>query len=411
MDIKEKLRQIESLNRKQEVSPATEPVSGPREKIEHVLDGVVKESPAGAFFYYEKDFPLSFKQGCVELGALLTTPSAVLPLVGKNPDLASVDLQKSLFIDTETSGLSGGAGTFAFLVGIGYFKNEFFRIVQFFMNDFTEEHPLLHELNSVVDNHEFVVSYNGKCFDVPLLESRHVYHRINSPLTRLAHLDLLHAVRRLWKHELPDCSLGTAEEAVLAVRRQGDIPGYLIPHIYFEYMRTGNPNPLKPIFYHNQQDILSMVGLLVRMLRIFENPLQECVKSGQVLAIAKVYEALKRFKDANDLYEGYLTKNSSDRKKEILFRIALNYKKLADWSKAAQVWRECLASHPYHPLPYIELAKYLEHRKNEPDRAIKLVEEALKQLGVLEELHRLGEWRHYKEDLEYRKDRLKKKAV
>jgi tetratricopeptide (TPR) repeat protein len=242
------------------------------------------------------------------------------------------------------------------------------------------------------------------------LDSRNIYNRIDSPLTKLPHLDLLHAVRRLWKNQLPDCALGSAEEEILKVQRSGDIPGYLIPHIYFEYLQTGNPNPLKPIFYHNQQDILSMIGLLARMIQIFENPLKQCMNLYEVLAVAKVYESSRQHEDAIALCENYLKRNGINRRREVLFRIGFNYKKIADWSNAARIWHECLTTESYHPLPYIELAKHYEHKENNCFQARRLVEKALNEMSILEEMHRWDEWQNYKDDLEYRYARLKKKT-
>lgn len=312
-------------------------------------------------------------------------------------------------MDTETSGLSGGAGTFAFLVGIGYFTEHSFRVVQFFMNDFTEEHPLLHELNQLVDKQQMVVSYNGKCFDVPVLDSRNVYHRFQSPFTQLLHLDLLHSVRRLWKKHLPDCSLGTAEKEILKVVRRGDVPGYLIPQIYFNYLQTKNPYPLKPIFYHNEQDVLSMVALLARMLQLLENPLVESGNVAELLAIGRIYEGMNQLEKAIELYEKSLDDSICDNRRPVLFRLAFNHKKLHNWTQAAEVWHTCLATEPYHPIPYIELAKFYEHRENDYVRAKRLVDKALSEINVLQGLNRRPEWQHYKNDLDYRDRRLRKK--
>ncbi len=331
--------------------------------------------------------------------------------MAKNAQIGEIDLKRILFVDTETSGISGGTGTFAFLIGIGYFDNACFRVAQYFMNDLNEEHPLLFELNQFMNEFRLVVSYNGKSFDVPVLASRNIYHRIESPLTQLHHLDLLHAVRRHWKNRLPDCSLNTAEQYLLQVVRTGDVPGYLIPHLYFSFLQYRNVEALKPVFYHNQQDVLSMAGLLTKVMQVFEDPLSECRAVHDVLAVGKVYESLNQYENALSIYEDFLENSpfpASD-KRELLFQMGFNHKKLENWRHAAEVWHDCMTSEAFHPVPYIELAKHYEHRKNDFVAAKKLVEKGLKEIEVLEALESNDKWSQYKDDLEYRKQRLTSK--
>jgi uncharacterized protein YprB with RNaseH-like and TPR domain len=346
-------------------------------------------------------------QGNVEVAQFLQQSASFLPYVGLNAALEKISLNKILFIDTETTGLSGGAGTYVFLVGFGYFVNDHFRVGQLFMNDYDEEGALLTELNEVVADHELIVSYNGKSFDAPLLLSRNIVQGFKSPLSTILHFDLLHAVRRLWKHRLAECTLGTVENEMIGSFRHGDVPGYLIPHIYFNYLRSKDAAPLKPVLYHNRQDILSMVALLTKALSLIEKPLERCQTVKDVLAIANIYEKWQQHDKSISLYTDVLRQSDTTTEhNEVRLRLARAYKKLCRWQQAADVWRQCLTTGPYHPLPYIELAKHCEHREKDYHSAKGLVVKALQEMRILQTLGRDTAWQIYREDLERRLVRL-----
>jgi len=172
-----------------------------------------------------------------------------------------------VFLDTETTGLAGGTGTCAFLIGIGAVEGVQFVVRQFFLRDYPEEKALLHALAEALEQYEGLVTFNGKTFDVPLLETRYALARMKSPFERLRHLDALHPARRLWKLRLERCKLTDLESAVLGIRREGDVPGSEIPGIYFDYLRTGDARGLQPVFYHNALDILTLAALTVQLAR------------------------------------------------------------------------------------------------------------------------------------------------
>lgn len=411
MDIREKLRQIESLQLKPERTPTFRSSSPVAEfEIGRVIDGFMKPTPHGAFFCHQKDFPPDHQHGEIAIASLLSKPSTLLSIVGQNQIFENIGLSKILFLDTETTGISGGTGMYAFLVGLGYFTETGFRVEQFFLDDIKDELPLLHEINQLLERHELLVTYNGKSFDAPLLETRNIYHRLSTLLNSRPHLDLLHSARRLWKSILPDCALTTVEASVLKHQRVGDIPSYLIPHIYFDYVHDRDARPLRPVFYHNQQDILAMAAIMVKFLAILECPLHETVSAPEILALARIYENMAQLERASELY-AHLLEHHFEKKyrRQSLFRAALIYKRLEKWAEAAEAWEAYLNSEPYHPLPYVELAKYYEHRMGEFVKAKSLVEKALSELNVMEGIGRRTEWLVYKNDLEYRRNRLIRK--
>ncbi|HEX9652856.1 MAG TPA: ribonuclease H-like domain-containing protein [bacterium] len=410
MDIRDKLRQIESLQKRPESTPVFRSSSPVADfEIGCVIDGFTKPTAHGHFFCHQRDYPLEHRHGEIEITALLLKPASLLATVSQDRTFENIDLKKILFLDTETTGISGGTGMFAFLVGLGWFTENGFRVQQLFLDDIKNEQALLHELNRVFEQHEIIVSYNGKSFDAPLLESRYVSHRLTTPLTSRPHLDLLHCVRRFWKQCLPDCALTTIESQILKHWRTGDIPSYLIPHIYFDYLHDRDARPLKPVFYHNREDLLAMAAILIRLLQLVEDPWQS-ENVFEVLSLGKIYENMLQYERAIELYTKLLQNSlAGSLRREALVRTAFDYKRLGKWSQAAETWETYLGTESFHPLPYIELAKHHEHRDRELAKAKKMVEKALAELNIVEGLGRRTDWIVYREDLEYRWKRLTRK--
>ncbi len=168
--------------------------------------------------------------------------------------------EAQVYIDTETTGLSGGTGTYAFLVGLGWFEASGFRVRQYFMRHPGEEPALLSRVSHHIDQFDGIVTFNGRAFDLPLIETRFRMHRRDFVAPQ-DHLDLLHPARSVWKHRLASCSLGSLERAILGVVRENDAPGWLIPSIYFAYLRDRDTRDLIPVIEHNRFDIVSLARL------------------------------------------------------------------------------------------------------------------------------------------------------
>ena len=242
--------------------------------IEALLPGEVQHTEHGPFFLYRESHPLDFQHGAHRLGDLLRHSPESAARLARDERLSGVEFERLAFIDTETTGLAGGTGTYAFLVGVGVLGPQGFTIHQFFMRDFDEEPAQLEALGRLLDGLEAVVSFNGKSFDLPLLETRFVMARQPPRLMGAPHLDLLPVARRFWKYRLPSCALSSLEAEVLGVQRtQADVPGWLIPSLYVDYARSGNAGEMPRIFYHNAQDILSLVTLMARTCTLLEAPL------------------------------------------------------------------------------------------------------------------------------------------
>jgi uncharacterized protein len=242
--------------------------------IEELLSGEVTATDHGSFFLYRESYGSDHRHGHHSLADLLAHPAHVTARLAHDDRLAGVDLRHIAFVDTETTGLAGGTGTYAFLVGVGVFEDQRFTVHQFFMRDYHEEPAQLQALGELLDGLEAIVSFNGKSFDMPLLETRFIMNRQPPRLSDAPHLDLLPVARRFWKYRLESCALSSLEAEVLGVgRTQADVPGWLIPSLYADYARSGDAREMPRIFYHNAQDILSLVTLTARMCDLLVMPL------------------------------------------------------------------------------------------------------------------------------------------
>ena len=213
--------------------------------------------------------PLDAVPGAWEL------PMEIVRLMEPGTLPAQLAPEKILYLDTETTGLSGGAGTVAFLVGIGYLTPEGFLVHQYLMRDYPEERYLLENLRGLLTQFDVLCTFNGKSFDLPLLQSRLRMNRMDAACLDKPHIDLLHLARRIWKMRLGRCNLGHLEEIIFGEAREDDIPGSQVPERYFAYLKTGDFSQLTPVLDHNRQDIFSLCRLLTHMATMYAAPEQQ----------------------------------------------------------------------------------------------------------------------------------------
>ena len=200
-----------------------------------------------------------------------------------------VEPEDILFLDTETTGLSGGVGTVAFEIGVGYFTHSGFAVEQFLMHDYPEEPDMLNALNALMKRFPIICTFNGRTFDIPLLRSRFLMNRVPHPNIPEVHADVLHPARRLWKLRLKRCNLGHLEEELLHVVREDDLPGALVPQTYFQYLKDGDFAPIERILEHNKQDIVSLAQLFYFMCQQASAP--EQIEHGEDLfSLARAME-------------------------------------------------------------------------------------------------------------------------
>jgi uncharacterized protein YprB with RNaseH-like and TPR domain len=375
--------------------------------IQSVMDGRFVSTRQGETFVTEQTFPSTYCHGHTPLR--VTVPLHTIGQWAHDERLADLPLGSFAFLDTETSGLAGGTGTYAFLVGVGRFEGDTFRLAQFFMRDPAEEAALLEGLLDFLSPCRALVTFNGKAFDAPLLVTRYSLHAIPLPFTEFSHLDLLPLARRLWRDRLPSRALKYLEEIVLGAPRTSDeVPGYEIPYIYFDYLRTGDASPLKGVFYHNAMDIVALAALMNHMASILHAPFNGQVQHGlDFIALAKLFEDLDRQEEAANLYEhGLKTGLSEEDFGAAVQRLSNLQRRRGDLESAFALWQK--AAVEGHMYAHIELAKYYEHHQRNHAEALKWTEKA-EELVSSQDIPRY-EFRHWMEELEHRKARLLEKT-
>jgi uncharacterized protein YprB with RNaseH-like and TPR domain len=371
---------------KQPLTPSPVGIHGSSARwfIEEWSEGQVVENEFGQHFQTERVFASHKNHGSANVGALADLPDDFLDVLG-NGEIRTAAPHRWAFLDTETTGLAGGSGTYAFLIGVGRITREGFKVRQFFMREYAEERSILSALEAHLNDFDVLITYNGKSYDQPLLETRYLMTRHKAPFARLGHLDLLHGARRLWKLRLASCRLMQLEEQILGVYRDGDLAGELIPYVYFEYLRSREAQRLVPIFHHNAIDILTLACLTAIVPAAFRTTDSEAlarvgVRRGEDLAgIARWLLAAEEHHQALELLKRAIEAGLPD---PLLFRtlwdIALLEKKLGHPAAALHVLNE-LAScrNEYRVRALEELAKHHEHEEANYVLALEFTNQAL----------------------------------
>ena len=334
---------------------------------------------SGAHFETERLWERARRHGSVYISDLGELPADLLDSLSGG-EICGCPPGRWAFLDTETTGLSGGAGTYAFLIGVGYIAPEGFRLKQFFMRDFGDEASVLHALSDYLAPFDVLVTYNGKSFDQPLLETRFCMTRRRHPFDRMRHLDLLHGARRLWKLRLESCRLVELENQILGVEREGDLPGELIPYYYFDYLRSRQAMKLVPIFHHNAIDILSLACLTAIVPQAFRAPEEMVFRHGtDLIGLARWLLREQRQDEALRLFRKAVDLGLPD---ELLFRTlwdtAVMEKRLGRMPAAVAAFTDLAASrNPYRVRALEEVAKFYEHHERNYTMALEVTRGAL----------------------------------
>lgn len=294
--------------------------------------------------------------------------------------------ERTLFLDTETTGLSGGAGTVAFLVGVGYVQNDAFVVEQYLMRDYSAEPEMLARLSDRMSQFDACVTFNGKSFDIPLLKARYTMCRMLEQYREMEQLDLLHAARRVWKLRLGRCRLSDLEERILGRARCGDLPGSEVPQRYFEYLRTGNETLLEDVILHNRLDVVSMLSILVKLADVYAQPEQQTHQQ-DLFSLGKALERQGELQHARELYRLSAIPASagtisalSERSLagQANWRQYLLLRRCRDWEAARNVLLQMIKRRQLNEVPYVELAKIAEHHARDIPSALDYVEKALR---------------------------------
>ena len=327
-----------------------EPTSGSPTAIEAVVEGELVENQSGAFYRATERHAVGIAQtpGWPDAAA-----RRALTVACHDLGVEDFELGRAIFIDTETTGLAGGTGTYAFLVGCGWVEDGALRVDQFFMRDQADEPAMMAHLAGLLRRFDWTVSFNGMAFDLPLLQTRFIMNRMRFSVEALG--------------PLGDRSLDSLERHVLGVRRRSDVPSHLIPEIYFRYLRSGDARMLRPVFDHNRQDIVSLALLLERACETCTGWRGGEPAAADVLGVARAHALAGDLETAAEAYARAL-ELGLEAEAEVIAQthLSLQRKRWGVWSQAAGVWAAMAAREDRAAIwALVELAKYREHRQRD----------------------------------------------
>jgi uncharacterized protein YprB with RNaseH-like and TPR domain len=351
MDLRSKLRAIVRPENAPRRELTYEPDHGGYEaaieprRVGEILGGQPVETRFGTCLAIDRRYEATRRHGDVSIEECQLPGTHSLRVLDPTL-LVDAGLGRAVFIDLETTGLSGGAGTVAFLVGCGYFDLGAFQVRQFLLTSYSGERALLEAVSQFFDDADLIVTYNGKTFDVPVMETRWSFHRMEGPLQGVPHFDTLHAARRLWRARAEEdeasdggCRLSTLERALFDVRRIGDVPGVEIPSRFFRFLRSGDPRPLEPVLEHNRLDLVSLAAVTARAARIVDDGADGCPDSAQALALGRVFERAGALERAEACYRRAAASDAAPVRGEGLYRLGLRCRRERRFDAAADAWR------------------------------------------------------------------------
>jgi hypothetical protein len=365
-------RRLQRLGRRR---PASGVIDRPRRAESFSGDEIT--TARGIAFRKQSVYPIHHTHGRGPLASLLGFDPRLAAEVARQPGLAGTPLEHLVFLDTETTGLAGGAGTLVFLVGIGRFTQDGFRLRQYFLRDPAEEPSMLLAMQEDLEAASGFVTFNGRVFDLPLLEMRYgIGLRRRWSLSSLPHLDLLFPSRRLWRRSLPDCSLSTLEAQLLGVRRtEADVPGALIPGMYLDYLRSGDLTSMARVVYHNAVDVLTLVGLASTVLDRFQGA-GDSLTGMETLAVARWHTALGRLDQAEALLRRAIENGDEGVRAEALRAFTGLLRSQRRRGQALEALTSLSQLAPWDPQPSLEVAKYYEWEARDSGEALRWADRA-----------------------------------
>jgi len=377
---------IERIMARRPQQRTTLPVMPPQREthaLNDVIPGREAATPHGSCFVTEGLADHSFRHGDRPIEALSGLSMDAASILANDRSLRNHPLTDGLFLDTETTGLAGGSGTVTFLIGLGWFEKGGFATRQIFVRDFTEERAALSILGELVEKKKFLITFNGKSFDVGLLTTRFIMNRLQNPLTGMPHLDLLFPARRLLGHRLENCRLVTLEERLLGFFRQGDVPGSEIPQRYFDWLRRRDAHLVADVFEHNRLDVISLAGVMACLTELIDDSGGRHVDHHDALAAARLLLERKDIPKARRLLEGVAGSGPEPAAREARRVLSLIHKRAGRWEDAVFLWKEMLRADDGDMFALIELAKWHEHRLCDFECALDLVRHALNRTPVM----------------------------
>ncbi len=364
LSTKEKLDKLIELNLKQSKSPKK---NNKNSKIE-------TDKP---FIIIESIFSLDDIYGGIKLSEWDDITQNSIPTLFSDETLLKLNKKKFLYFDTETTGLSGGTGTIPFMLGFGYFEDNVFKTKVFILNDISKEDEMLDVVDDFIEEGGFsaTITYNGKTYDFPLMETRYILNRKRFPLLKLPHLDFLYPARTIWKNTYQSRRLGYLGDILLGISRDDDIDGSQIPSLYFSYLRTGNFSLIDKVISHNELDLVGLSALVLKSLKYIEN-IDNTEDEGEILGLGGLCEKSLDLIGAEQKYL-YLIENCEriEIKEKAIKRLSIIKKKAKLYKEAVILWE--LLENSDDKDTHRELAIYYEHRDRNYLKALNYAKKAL----------------------------------
>lgn len=400
-------------------APPRRPATAGPPPLERLLPGSrLIEATGGTCFVVERVYPAHHRHGLDALADLLALAPDEGARYAIDPRLAGASFRDFLFLDTETTGLAG-AGALAFMVGVAFFEpqpvvvdgqaeiRDVLVVRQLFLRDPGDEPVMLAYLDELLDGKAGLITFNGRSFDVPLLDNRYLMNRRLGRLPAMPHIDLLPPARRLYRSRLGSCALGALEQSLLGLHRtQDDVPGWLIPSLYLNYLRSGDATELTRVFYHNEMDMLSMVTLAGRIFRQLSasrcDEAVDQVSLGRWQADLGLHELAER--TLREALDGDLPLEIYH---QALYRLAALYKATGRRAEAVIAWQQIAFTSAGDVTAHVELAKHYEWQAGDLPAAGEWTKRAL---ALLDRLPLTPNTRLARAELVHRQQRLERKA-
>lgn len=368
--------------------------------------GTIRETDHGPIWMLETVYDEGCLHGRTELSRNI--PETAFDFFGASNSEVSIDLTEAAIIDTETTGLAGGTGTYPFIIGIAFWEGTNFVVRQFILRDFSEEPAQLFAFTEDLNKTSSLLTYNGKSFDIPLLRTRFRINRMKVPFVDYPHIDLLHPCRRIYRNHFDSFNLTFLEAMILGFEREDDVPSHLIPGIYFDFLQNRDDDLLIPILYHNRDDIVSLYLLAQETARRIDLALCGASNDDNMfLSLAKIMFTSRDYDGAGKML-GFIksdfAENSTNDDALMLKSIAA--KRARDWAMAQSIWRQMVDSGRFGIFPHIELAKHLEHRIRDLHAALDMTDSAVRLLEFEREFLTAADYRSSLSELKHRRKRL-----
>jgi hypothetical protein len=372
--------------------------------------GNIRDTELGPLWCLETVYDEGYLHGRIELSK--TIPRSAMEFFDSSGAKCNIDFNQIAVIDTETTGLAGGTGTYPFIAGIGFWSDSSFIVRQYILRDFCEEPAQLMALSDDLRNTSCLLTYNGKSFDIPLLRTRYRINRLAIPFAGYPHIDMVHPCRRIYKNHFESFNLSLLEAMIVGFERVDDVPSHLIPGIYFDYLQNRDDNLLIPILNHNRDDIVSLYLLAQETARRIDLALSGvCEDDRLLLSLGQILYRSKEYQRSRTLLDSIKSQFAPEEiaDESILYK-SLLAKKAKDWESAQDIWDDMMGSGRFGCYPYIEQAKHLEHRQKNPEAALDLTKAALRLLEFEREFSSDISYANILSSLKRRQSRLIRKT-